>query len=56
MMASMTFASVFPIVPAIIRALVSGFEVFAVIERTPVIRQPDDPKECSNDFSIDKGI
>lgn len=37
MMALMTFGSVFPIVPAIIKALICGKEVFDVIERQPLI-------------------
>jgi hypothetical protein len=40
-MSMMTFASVFPLVPAIIKALVVGKEVFDVIERVPLIRSPD---------------
>lgn len=36
-MAMMTFASLIPIYPAIVRALVCGKKVFDVIERTPKI-------------------
>lgn len=56
MMASMTFASVFPIVPAIIKALIAGHEVFEVIERTPEIRSPDTPSEFSAKIDIASGI
>ena len=39
-MALMTFGSIFPIVPAIIKALVVGKEIFDVIERSPQISSP----------------
>ena len=40
MMAMMTFGSVFPIIPAIIKAQVVGKEVFDVIDREPLIKSP----------------
>jgi len=40
-MALMTFGSIFPIVPAIIKALVVGKEIFDVIERSPQISSPE---------------
>lgn len=42
--------------PAIIKALVVGKEVFDVIERVPLIRSPDVPSESSNKICIDEGI
>lgn len=57
MMSMMTFASVFPIFPAIIKALVVGKEVFDVIERVPLIDSPNDCKDgLSQKISIQTGI
>jgi ABC-type multidrug transport system fused ATPase/permease subunit len=43
-------------VPAIIKALVVGKEVFDVIERVPLIRSPDISSEASKIISIEDGI
>ena len=43
MMSFMTFGSVFPIIPAVIKALISGQKVFDVIERKPLIMSPTAP-------------
>lgn len=41
LMAIMTFGGVIPIMPGIIKALVSGKKVFDVIERVPKIKSKD---------------
>ena len=48
MMAMMTLGSVFPIIPAIIKAQVVGKYVFDVIEREPLIKSPPVTEKSCN--------
>ena len=56
MMSFMTFGSVFPVVPAIIKALIVGKKVFDVIERKPLIASPSDSQPKASTISIQNGI
>ena len=56
MMSFMTFGSVFPVVPAIIKALIVGKKVFDVIERKPLIDSPSDSSPKASTISIENGI
>lgn len=57
MMSFMTFGSVFPIIPAIIKALIVGHQVFEVIERVPLIRSPPASESAGMEkISIETGI
>ena len=55
MMAMMTFGSVFPIIPAIIKAQVVGKYVFDVIEREPLIKSPPESRNSKN-INIEQDI
>ena len=52
----MTFGSVFPIVPAVIKALIVGKKVFDVIERKPLIASPPASQPGTGEISIESGI
>ena len=56
MMSFMTFGSVFPIVPAVIKALIVGKKVFDVIERKPLIASPPASQPGTGEISIESGI
>jgi len=52
-MSIMTFGSVVPLVPGIIKALVCAKQVYNVIERVPLIKSSSD---CIEDIKLDKKI
>ena len=52
-MSMMSFGSVIPIVPTILRALISAKKVFDVIERKPLIASTPTSSEV---VSLEKGI
>lgn len=51
----MTFAQFIPILPGITRALMSGQQIFDVIERTPAIKNREDI-EVKEIVALEKGI
>ena len=52
LMSMMTFAGVVPIIPAIVKALVVGREIFDVIERDPQIKDAPNAVDFTSDESI----
>ena len=52
----MTIGSVFPIIPAVIKALIVGKSVFDVIDREPKIKSPAATHPTSKIIDIEQGI
>ena len=52
----MTFASMLPVLPGVLRALTVGQKVFDLIDRKPEIRTPDDPNDVCQNIDIKQGI